>query len=136
MITAYGVKFTRRIKQVRDIGEIFISAHSYYRERDRHGALRIVSNLSEARAMSQACANLLVAKLSGQDFGTPSVIEVITDADAVLPNTLLEVGEERSPESAVPQGIAMLVKSIDQCFSDGMTQLEILAAANKAVLNG
>jgi hypothetical protein len=88
-----------------------------------------------ATPMTEQCAKELAAKLRLSTKSTVTVIGVLADDDVYLPRYLEELNQGGpTPTEAEPAGLRDLKIAIERCFKDGLSQLDILAAANKAVL--
>jgi hypothetical protein len=84
--------------------------------------------------MTFQCATQLAVQLKNQ-AETVAVVELLADDETYLPTSLEELtgGPVMPGESTA---LRNLKTAIEACFKDGMTQLDILSAVNKAVITG
>jgi hypothetical protein len=83
--------------------------------------------------MTLELAEGLTAKLIANGMQS-EVSDLFADPETVIHDTLVEIGEEAPPPPQPPSSVQELVKSIERCFQDGLTQLEILNLCDKAVI--
>jgi hypothetical protein len=142
---AYGVKLTtkkRKTEGRRDTVnfDIFINHDEYYVGRDSHGSPLTKPRMYEAKAMSEDCANALAAKLNQNAVPIKAeVVKLLVEDEVYVVQSTAELGEAPSQAPVVQKestGLQQLREAVEQCFRDGLGQLDILAAANKAVLIG
>lgn len=90
----------------------------------------------EALKMSQELAEKLVAKLTLAGLQA-EVCDVYCDADTVVGETMVDIGEEAPPAPAPPASLADLAEAIERCFHDDrLSPLEVLTHCCCVVLNG
>jgi hypothetical protein len=141
MRVTYGVSLTNKKQKTQDVTDrlnfgLTIKDTRYYQHRDRSGQLITAPFQRLARPMTQECATQLVAKLQNE-FDEVSAVELLTDDEQTVATNFIELGEEQPPVSAQQyNGIRDLKAAIELCFREGLGSLEILAAANKAVIQG
>ena len=87
--------------------------------------------------MAQMCAMQLADQLKTRIDADAviDVIDILTDDDQYLAANLDELtnGPVNPGESTALRNLKI---AIEACFKDGMTQLDILSAVNKTVING
>ena len=89
----------------------------------------------QAACMTEALANLLVAKLNstGQQA---EVCELLCDENSSIHDNLAFLGEAQAPV-VVPTTLQELGRAIENCFRrDGLSPLEVLNYCCRVVLNG
>jgi hypothetical protein len=134
MKVGYGVALSNRVRKTEDHTDklnyqVFLPKTKYY-----HSPGRLVESKNHATPMAELCATQLAAQLKNQ-AETVSVVELLADDETYLPTSVDELtnGLVKPGESAA---LRNLKNAIEQCFKDGMSQLEILSAVNKVVING
>ena len=141
MRTAFAVQLTNRRRKSEDHTDhlnynLTVSDVRYYQGRNSLGQLLTAQVQRLARPMTNDLALQVAAKLSGE-ASEVSVIEIITDDESDIATSLAQLGEEKPVVSPVQhKGLVDLRAAIELCFKEGLGSLEILAAANKAVIQG
>jgi hypothetical protein len=134
MKTAYSISLSTSVRKTDDASDkvnsqVFINRIKYFRSFGKYVPVR-----SLATPMTQMAAMQLADQLKSQTDQIIEIIEVLADDDAYLPANLEELNPVKSQTESV--GLQSLKKAVEQCFRDGMNSLDILSAANKAVING
>src|SRR6267378_8353711 len=126
MKTAYGIELrnsVRKTEDSRDIvnHQIWIQDTRYYsKDADRING-EYPKTVRLARPMSQECAKALASQLKGTAQSV-QVVELLTDDDQYLPETLEEL---KSPVDE-PPGITDLKSAVEHCLKSGMPGSEVL----------
>ena len=148
-MNVYAVRFLKSIKKEGDgqaIPTRYITNESYYvgpAEKVKQPLRKTVSSVHQAQQMTKECAESLVAKIGTTELGKPEAVEIPYDSERwrtatyAPPNTLAELGEDKDEKPAVVlNGLGQLKRAVEQCFTEGMSVLDVLAAANKLAVNG
>ena len=88
----------------------------------------------QAACMTEALANLLVAKLNSAAQHS-EVCELLCDENSTVHDTMVSLGEEAAP-IVVPTLLQHLAGSIESCFREGLSPLEVLTHCCRVVLLG
>ena len=99
----------------------------------KNGEVQTSQKDYESVRMSQSLAEKLVVKLNLAGLHA-EVCDVYCDADTVVKETMIEIGEEAPPPAAPPGSLHELSQAIEKCFRDGLSPLAVLNHCNKTVL--
>jgi hypothetical protein len=88
----------------------------------------------QAACMSEDLANLLVVKLNSAGQHA-EVCELLCDENSTVHDTMVSLGEEAAP-IVVPTLLQHLAGSIESCFREGLSPLEVLTHCCRVVLLG
>src|SRR5260221_6580682 len=120
MKTAYGVTLTNSVRKTEDTRDvvnyqIWIQDTRYYsKDSDRING-QYPKTVRLARPISQECAKALASQLKGTAQSV-QVVELLTDDDQYLPETLEEL---KSPVDE-PPGITALRSAVEYCLKSGL----------------
>jgi hypothetical protein len=132
MNTCHGVKL-HATKTMREGERSWsVPSFSYYAGR-KHSQLQTTSNHYAATLMSLALAEELVAKLTASGLSA-TVCDLFADPEAVIHNSLTEIGESPAPAAPQPSSLADLSHAIEKCLQDHLSPLEVLTFAITIVL--
>jgi hypothetical protein len=126
MKTAFGVELknsARKTQDQKDIVnyQIWIQDTRYYSKDADRVKGEFPNTVRLARPMSHECAKALASQLKGTAQSV-QVVELLTDDDQFLPETLEEL---KSPVDE-PLGITALKSAVKQCLGSGMPVSEVL----------
>jgi hypothetical protein len=134
MKTAFGVSLANLQRKTEDQKDkvnyqVFLPKTKYFQSPGR-----LVESRNHATPMTQQCAKQLAAHMKNQ-AETVTVVELLADDETYLPTSIDELtnGPVKPGESTALRNLKI---SIEACFRDGMSQLDILSVVNKAVING
>jgi hypothetical protein len=96
------------------------------------GPGKACSKPHQAACMSEAVANLLVAKLNNAGHHA-EVCELLCDENSTIHDNLVSLGEAQAP-IVVPTSLQHLAGSIESCFREGLSPLEVLTHCCRVVL--
>jgi hypothetical protein len=98
------------------------------------GPGKACSKPHQAACMTEALANLLVAKLNNTGHHA-EVCELLCDENSTIHDTMVAIGEEAAL-IVVPTSLQHLAGSIESCFRQGLSPLEVLTHCCRVVLLG
>ena len=98
------------------------------------GPRKASSKPHNAACLTEALANLLMAKLNSAGQHA-EVCELLCDENSTLHDTMVSLGEEAAP-IVVPTSLQQLARSIESCFREGLSPLEVLTHCCRVVLLG
>lgn len=99
----------------------------------KNGEVQTSQKDYDAVRMSQSLAEKLVAKLTLAGLHA-EVCDVYCDAETVVKETMVDIGEEAPPPTPPPSSLGNLAAAIEQCFREGLSPLEVMTHAAKTVL--
>jgi hypothetical protein len=88
----------------------------------------------QAACMTEELANLLVAKLNSAGQHS-EVCELLCDENSTIHDNLVSLGEAQA-SIVVPTSLQHLAGSIESCFREGLSPLEVLTHCCRVVLLG
>jgi hypothetical protein len=100
----------------------------------KDGQVQTNTKPHNAALMTEALANLLVAKLNGTGHNAEAC-ELLCDEHSTINSSLVDLGESQAPV-VVPTSLATLAQAIEECLHQGLSPLAVLNHCNKTVLLG
>jgi hypothetical protein len=101
----------------------------------KNGEVQTSQKDYDAVRMSKSLAEKLVTKLTQAGLKA-EVCDVYCDDDTAVMETMIDLGEDIPPPPPPSNSIGELGKSIERCFKDGLSPLEILTHCCRVVLLG
>ncbi len=102
----------------------------------KNGEVQTSQKDYDAVRMNQDLAEKLVTKLTLAGLQA-EISDVYCDADTVVMETMVDIGEEARPAPPPPSSLADLSVAIENCFRrDGLSPLEVVTHCCRVVLNG
>src|SRR5882724_5443271 len=83
----------------------------------KNGQIQTSQKDCEAVPMTQDLAEKLITKLTLAGLHA-EVCDVYCDADTVVKETMIDIGEEAPPPAAPPSSLVELSKAIEKCFRE------------------
>ena len=131
MDTAHGVRLHTSAK----VDGRQVPWSLYYVARGKDGQAQTSTKPHNAALMTEATANLLVAKLKNTGHHG-EVCELLCDENCTIHDNMVDLGEEVPPPAPPPTSLAELGKAIEECYRQEVSQFEVLNYCNKTVLLG
>ena len=133
MKAAFGVELKNSVRKTQDPKDVvsyqlWIADTRYFsKDADRING-QYPNTVRLARPMSQECAKALASQLKGTAQSV-QVVELLTDDDQYLPETLEEL---KSPVDE-PLGITALKSAVKHCLQSGMPESEVVGICKTEV---
>jgi hypothetical protein len=133
--TCYGVRI-HTTKTMREGERSWSVPSSNFYAGRKHGQLQTTTNHYQATLLSLALAEELVVKLAASGLSA-TVCDLFADPEAVIHQTMVEIGEVAPPPAPPPTTLQDLSKAIERCFREGgLSPLEVINHCNRVVLLG